>query len=134
MKVSYIIGIVMIAIAISILISTAKETSSYENFTSATERMKGGDESSIHVVGTVKKDVNGEFEGIVYEPTVDPNYLEFILIDEEKKEMKVLFNKPMPADFDKSDKIVVIGGVKDNVFVANQILLKCPSKYEENKI
>ncbi|MBL7876722.1 MAG: cytochrome c maturation protein CcmE, partial [Cyclobacteriaceae bacterium] len=58
----------------------------------------------------------------------------FILIDEEQKEQKVYYNEPMPPDFARSEKVVVIGGYQNNAFVANKILLKCPSKYQEEKI
>jgi cytochrome c-type biogenesis protein CcmE len=30
--------------------------------------------------------------------------------------------------------VVVIGGYQNKVFVASKILLKCPSKYQEEKI
>jgi cytochrome c-type biogenesis protein CcmE len=56
------------------------------------------------------------------------------LIDEEQKEQKVYYNEPMPPDFARSEKVVVIGGYQNNAFVANKILLKCPSKYQEEKI
>jgi cytochrome c-type biogenesis protein CcmE len=40
----------------------------------------------------------------------------------------------MPPDFLLSEQIVVIGGYENNKFVANEILLKCPSKYTEEDI
>ena len=35
---------------------------------------------------------------------------------------------------EKSEKIVVIGGYKEEQFVVDQVILKCPSKYEETEI
>jgi cytochrome c-type biogenesis protein CcmE len=40
----------------------------------------------------------------------------------------------MPPDFTRSEKVVVIGNYQNNAFVARKILLKCPSKYQEEKI
>ena len=51
-----------------------------------------------------------------------------------QKEQKVYYNEPMPPDFTRSEKVVVIGNYQNNDFVARKILLKCPSKYQEEKI
>jgi cytochrome c-type biogenesis protein CcmE len=40
----------------------------------------------------------------------------------------------MPPDFLLSEQIVVIGSYNEESFIANEILLKCPSKYTENNI
>jgi cytochrome c-type biogenesis protein CcmE len=58
----------------------------------------------------------------------------FVLKDEANKEQTVFYNEPMPPDFTRSEKIVVIGGFQGDHFVASKILLKCPSKYQEQKL
>jgi cytochrome c-type biogenesis protein CcmE len=58
----------------------------------------------------------------------------FIMIDDKGKEQKVIYNEPMPQDFVKSEKVVVIGSYKADSFLASKILLKCPSKYQEKKV
>ena len=40
----------------------------------------------------------------------------------------------MHPDFLLSEQIVVIGSYNEEKFIANEILLKCPSKYTENNI
>jgi cytochrome c-type biogenesis protein CcmE len=40
----------------------------------------------------------------------------------------------MPQDFLKSEKVVVIGSYDGDHFQASKILLKCPSKYQEEKV
>ena len=45
----------------------------------------------------------------------------------------VYFN-PKPQDFERSEQVVITGNMKNDVFVADKILLKCPSKYTENEI
>jgi cytochrome c-type biogenesis protein CcmE len=39
----------------------------------------------------------------------------------------------MPPDFTRSEKVVVIGTYVENDFRASKILLKCPSKYQDEK-
>ena len=36
--------------------------------------------------------------------------------------------------FETADKIVVIGKYEGDVFVADKILMKCPSKYQNNQL
>ncbi len=132
MKKSYIIAIIFIAAAIAIIISTAGDASTYVSFDQAFQMASNGNKAQIHVVGELKKDEAGNIIGI--EKSADKLSFSFIMIDENKKEQKVYYNEPMPPDFARSENVVVIGNYYDNVFVANKILLKCPSKYQEEKI
>ncbi len=132
MKKSHIIGLVVIAAAIGIIIATAGDASSYVNFDQAYQMSTVGNKSSIHVVGELKKDLRGEITGLEKSP--DNLSFSFLLIDENKKEQKVYYNEPMPPDFTRSEKVVVIGSYHGDTFVADKILLKCPSKYQEKKL
>ena len=44
-------------------------------------------------------------------------------------EQKVIYAQAKPQDFEKSEKIVIVGQMKEEYFAASQILMKCPSKY-----
>jgi len=132
MKKSHIIGIVIIGIAIAVIISTAGDASSYVNFDKAYEMASNGNNQSIHVVGQLKKDPSGEIIGI--EPSTDKLSFRFLMVDENKKEQVVFYNEPMPPDFKRSEKVVVIGAYNQDVFVADKILMKCPSKYQEQTV
>ena len=131
MKTSHIIGIIIIAAAIGLIITTAGDASSYVTFDTAQEMALSGNENSIHVVGELKKE-RGEIIGI--QPSVDKLSFSFIMVDDNKREQKVFYNEPMPTDFQRSEKVVVIGSYKDDLFVAEKILMKCPSKYQENTV
>jgi cytochrome c-type biogenesis protein CcmE len=48
-------------------------------------------------------------------------------------EREVLLNQAKPQDFDKSEQIVVVGKLSGDRFMATQILMKCPSKYNNPK-
>jgi cytochrome c-type biogenesis protein CcmE len=136
MKITHIIGIVAIALGIFIVISTAGNASSYVNFSQAYQMASEGDDAKVHLMGELKKDAAGNPTGIIYDPQIDPNYLQFELIDENKESHAVVCTNPPASmqDFFRSEKVVVIGRVNQGQFVANEVLMKCPSKYEESEL
>jgi cytochrome c-type biogenesis protein CcmE len=132
MKKSHILIIVVIAAAIGVIISTAGDASSYVSFDEAMQMSTAGKKKDIHVVGELKKDETGHVIGI--EEGADKVSFSFIMIDDKGREQKVYYNQPMPADFQRSEKVVVIGSYSDDSFYASKILLKCPSKYQEENV
>lgn len=138
MKKSHIFGLVIIAIMISILVVTAGDASQYVDFKEAYGLVAEGNNAKVHVIGELQKDKNGNVIGIEYNPAKDPNYLAFTLVDDKNVAKKVVCYSPPASmrDFEKSEKVVVIGRAKgDNQeFLASEILMKCPSKYEENQL
>jgi cytochrome c-type biogenesis protein CcmE len=132
MKKSHILAIVVIAVAIGIIVSTAGDASTYVNFNQAYEMAATGNTTSIHVVGHLKKDPSGHVVGLKNAP--DNLSFSFVLVDDNGKEQSVFYNEPMPPDFTRSENVVVIGGYQGDNFVANKILLKCPSKYQEEGV
>ena len=134
MKKIQIFGLVIIAIAIGIIITTAGDASTYVDFAKASTMAKDGDSESIHVVGKLKKDGAGNILEMEYNPAVDPNYFAFTLIDNSNVAQKVIYKSSKPQDFDKSEQVVVVGKMQNGAFAAEKILMKCPSKYEEGKL
>ena len=132
MKKSHILILIVIAAAVGLLISTSGDASSYVTFSEAYQLASTGSEKNIHVVGELKKDPAGQVIGI--EPGLDKVSFSFLMVDDNGKEQKVIYREPMPADFTKSEKVVVIGSYDGDVFYASKILLKCPSKYQEEKV
>lgn len=124
MKKSSIIGLVVIAIAIAVVISTYTNTSTYGNFT---EAKKNG--TSLQVVGHLNKE-----KPLYYDATKDANYFSFYMKDKEGKECKVVFIGTKPQDFERSEQIVLTGKMKGSEFLASKILMKCPSKYTQDKL
>jgi cytochrome c-type biogenesis protein CcmE len=134
MKRSYIILLVIIAVAVGIILSTTGDASQYVDFAQAAKMAGEGDDDVVHVVGKLKKNAMGEYEGMSYNPGVDPNYFEFLLTDTKNRTEKVLYFQPKPQDFEKAEQIVIIGHTKNDMFVAEKILMKCPSKYEDKEV
>ena len=134
MKKSHIIGIIIIAAAIMIIMSTAGDASSYVDFGQAKELAEEGSKTKVHVVGRLKKDAQGHIVGMKYDPVVDPNYFSFTLVDTNRVEQQVVYYNPKPQDFERSEQVVITGNMQNEVFVADKILLKCPSKYVEKEV
>ncbi len=132
MKKTHIFIIIVIAVAVAIIVSSTEDASTYVTFTEAAQLASSGSSKSIHVVGELTKDELGKVIGI--EPGGDKVSFSFMMVDESGKQQQVFYNQPMPQDFTRSEKVVVIGQYKGEKFHAEKILLKCPSKYQENKI
>ena len=113
----------VIAAAIAIFAGTYADSSTYGDFKMAKDNI--GQE--YHIVGRLNK-----AKPMLYEPLKNANRFEFYLKDSLGIEAKVIYSEPKPTDFDRSDKVVVIGKFDkiNGDFIANKILLKCPSKYE----
>lgn len=132
MKKSHILIIVVIAAAIAIMVTTAGDASTYVTFDQAYELASSGSKKSIHVVGQLKKDDGGHVIGIT--EGLDKVSFSFVMLDDNGKEQKVAYNQPIPPDFTRSEKVVVIGSYDGEIFKADKILLKCPSKYQEQNV
>lgn len=132
MKKSHILAIVVVAIAIMVIMSTATDASTYVTFEEARELSKGGNSKKIHVVGTLKKNELGDIQGIETSP--DQLAFKFLMVDQMNQEQEVIYPNPMPTDFVRSEQVVVVGAYQDGVFLADKILLKCPSKYNEEEL
>ncbi len=125
MKKTHVIGIIIIAIAIGAILSTFSDSSTYADFAEA----KANPEEEFHVVGKLDKSAE-----IVYDPQKDPNLTIFTMVDNKGVASKVYLNKSKPQDFEQSESVVLIGKADGDNFHANDILMKCPSKYNEQNI
>ncbi|KAB8142517.1 cytochrome c maturation protein CcmE [Chloroflexia bacterium SDU3-3] len=61
------------------------------------------------------------------------NNFVFDLQDETGKLVKVIYPKPRPSNFEQAVSIVVIGhyDAQKQAFLADDMLVQCPSKYQE---
>jgi cytochrome c-type biogenesis protein CcmE len=133
MKKSHILALVVVAIGVAIVMSTLGDASSYVTFKEAWELAMDGNDKRIHVVGELKKDATGRVLGL--EPSDDKLSFTFVMVDDNGEERKVFYNEPIPPDFTRSEQVVVIGSFRHpEMFIADKILLKCPSKYQEEQL
>jgi cytochrome c-type biogenesis protein CcmE len=124
MKTIHIIIILVLVIAIGVIITTLSDASTYSDFQEAGKKP----DKEFHIIG--KLDRNKPVE---YDATKNANQFAFFLIDDKGLERKVIYNNSKPQDFEKSEKVVVIGTMKGEEFKAAGLLLKCPSKYNADK-
>jgi len=124
MKKVHIIGIIIIAIAIGAIVTSLLDASTYADFATADKNIG----SEFHVVGKLDRDKEQ-----VYDPQKDPNLFTFYMKDTAGVEKKIILHKSKPQDFDHSEQIVLIGRSSGEQFDANDILMKCPSKYNDGK-
>lgn len=124
MRKSAIIGLITIAICVGFLISLNADTSSYSTFSEAAK-----DPREFHVMGYWEK-----AKGMYYDAQKDANHFAFYMKDEKGLVNKVVYNGTKPQDFERSEKLVLIGKMKDDTFYASKILMKCPSKYNNDLV
>lgn len=78
-----------------------------------------------------------QFKGAIVHPKTSYNAanheLRFALKDDAGKLLQVRYDGPKPGNFDTADVAVVRGIYADNSLRANDLRLKCPSKYEGQK-
>lgn len=124
MKKSAILGLVTIAVAIAVIISIYGSTSTYGSFKDARDT-----DGQLHVIGYLDKQ-----KELYYDAAKDANYFAFYMKDKKGEECKVVFEGTKPQDFERSEQIVLVGGMVGNEFHATHIQMKCPSKYTQDKI
>jgi cytochrome c-type biogenesis protein CcmE len=74
--------------------------------------------------------VNGELADKNYVLKKDEQFLEFRLKDTDGQIMPVRYHGVIPGNFDQATMIVAIGRYQVDHFEAEQLLVKCPSKYQ----
>jgi hypothetical protein len=128
MKKSHIIILVGVAACIMILLSFMGDLSTYETIASA--RQKQG--KTVTVIAKLDKSVANP---IHYDPLRNPNLTRFRVVDSLGNKTEVVYHFEKPFDMEKSDRIVLKGKMKGDVFEITSkdgILIKCPSKYKDD--
>ena len=60
----------------------------------------------------------------------DVERLSFSLVDDQGLSMAILYDGVKPGNFEEAKEVVAIGRYADGTFHAEQLLVKCPSKYQ----
>jgi len=74
--------------------------------------------------------VNGILADKEYVLKKDEQFLSFRLKDSKGQVLPVEYRGVVPGNFDQATSIVAIGRYQNQQFVAEQLLVKCPSKYQ----
>ncbi len=79
---------------------------------------------AIQVIGVADFDSVAQEEGGI---------VKFDITDEDQR-LSVVFQGSLPQNFDQSDQVVVIGSVTSDGYIeSDQLLVKCPTKYESTE-
>ncbi len=123
MKTTHIVLLIALAVfAVALGVNFSSQASIYTDF--ATAKASG---DQVHIVGSW---VNRDQAEYIQERDLFTFYLQDTLQVVEK----VHYFDPKPINFESAEKIVLIGSYKEDGFVADKIVMKCPSKYEDTDI
>ena len=78
--------------------------------------------------------VMGELEKSATRYDTTSGLLYFTLKDKQGDNLEVSYKGVRPGNFDQATQIVAIGDYKEKVFQADQLLVKCPSKYQGEEV
>jgi cytochrome c-type biogenesis protein CcmE len=104
------------------------DLSTYETIASA--RQKQG--KSVTVIAKLDKSVPNPIQ---YDPARNANFTAFHVVDSLGNKALVRYHFEKPFDMEKSERIVLKGTMKGDVFEITRkdgILIKCPSKYKDD--
>ncbi|TVQ66834.1 MAG: cytochrome c maturation protein CcmE [Balneolaceae bacterium] len=119
MKPKLIFGIIAIVGFTSLLMyNFGNSISTYVNFEEADGRQIS------HVIGTWD---NTQAHGFSRETL----QFTFHMKDQDGNVRRVVYPRPKPNNFEQATQLVVVGEMRNNVFHANEMLMKCPSKYND---
>ena len=111
-------GVIIVAALVFGGISFVDTNVEYTDFQAASTSHK-----KVQVKGTWVKEKEAQFDGTKSQFT-------FYMKDDNGEEVRVVLDGAKPNNFELADAIVVKGRYQDGYFHANDILTKCPSKYE----
>lgn len=124
-KINIVAGLLLIG-AVVLLIISSSDLGTYYTFSEA-ELLE--DSRNIKIIGQLSKD-----KDMVYRPEIDPNRFSFYMTDETGDERQVVLLSEKPQDFEMSEQLVLTGRFVNGVFTAREMLMKCPSKYQDDEI
>ena len=123
MKKIQIVLLVLIAATIAVLISFLKASPTYDTVDIA--KSKPG--RSVSLIAKLDRSQPVEYD---YK---NPNFLSFTVIDSLGGKVKVVYHNPKPDNLEHSERLVLKGAIQGDLFECKEILMKCPSKYKDDK-
>lgn len=114
--------VIIILLIVAVLSLSKDIMSPYVSFDHA---MKHND-TYVQVIGALDKKVPVSYNDTSYAFTIQ---------DEKNTRMKVTHGGSMPLNFDHAERIVLLGKYSRDkeLFEADKVLVKCPSKYTKEK-
>lgn len=121
MKTKNIIGICLLAgFGFLVMKSFGSQVGTYTDFEGARTANRA------HVAGAWERDMP-----TTYNP--ETNTFSFWMQDRSGEVRQVNYFQPKPANFEESTEVFIEGNMEGDVFIADRILIKCPSKYNDER-
>ncbi len=121
MRPRLIFGIAGIVVFTSlVMFNFSQSISSYVCFEEAATM----DNDRVHVIGTWDSSQPASF-------STETMTFTFFMTDENGNTRRVVYPRPKPNNFEQADQLVVIGQMRGDTFVSRDMLVKCPSKYND---
>jgi len=118
MRPKYIVGIVIVLAFIAFAaINLSKSLTPYVSLTEAKKSNKVVQVKGQRVVGSENFDM-------------EKKIFSFRMTDDKGEQFEVVYHGVKPANLEQAEEIVVIGRYTQGLFEAEQLLVKCPSKYQ----
>lgn len=118
MNVKVLLAVALLLVAVGVGVTSFKKSMTpYISFAEAR-----------HASGLVQ--VNGKLADKNYVLKRDEQFLEFKLRDSKDEILPVVYRGVIPGNFDQAVSIVAIGRYAGDHFEAENLLVKCPSKYQ----
>lgn len=115
-------GIIVVFLAVMIYLFTQTNVQYENNFAKV---MGAG--KTVKATGSWVKERNYQIDKV-------NKIFSFYMTDTDGNTMRVVYRGAIPNNFESSTGLVVTGKYQDGVFHANDILTKCPSKYQEQSV
>jgi cytochrome c-type biogenesis protein CcmE len=122
-KSMYVIGILLIAGFAALMVLEMQKAST--QYVTSVDDALAAKNRPIQFRGTIAHDKT-TYERSTHE-------LRFVLKDDQGKTLEVRYRGPKPANMDTADIAVAIGCIDRGALKADEVLLKCPSKYKGEK-
>lgn len=119
MKVGQIVAVVLALLGLGVVVSAfLLNASPYVDIVQA----KASKADNLHVIANLQKET----------VSARDNQVSFLISDDKGNQLPVVYKGAPPGNMGEATQIVVVGGMKGDTFVARKLILKCPSKYEQD--
>ncbi|NLZ94053.1 MAG: cytochrome c maturation protein CcmE [Firmicutes bacterium] len=108
--------LLLVVFAVGIFLTARNALSTYVTFADAQATSRAVQVKGVAIEGTVEE--------------LGPEKYAFDMKDNNDEIVRVVANGEVPANLFEAESVVVKGKYQDSEFIAQNILVKCPSKYE----
>lgn len=124
-NIGLLVGIAVFAMLGLVFLATSGAIGGASQYMTFAQAKTAGED--VHVVGSWVRREEAHYDS-------EQDVFDFYLQDTTQQVSAVRYHDPMPVNFSTAEKVVVQGKYEGEVFVADRIFMKCPSKYNDGKI